>query len=90
MTNRIDYLNKIKTNTHNNLADSTTLIKTFDDMDNGFVNNILVNGSTILFRNTSEMIKNNKKNIPMDNMAHQQQMIYVLLLACWKDPIKQW
>ncbi|PIM95828.1 PLP-dependent transferase [Candidatus Hodgkinia cicadicola] len=61
MTNRIDYLNKIKTNTHNNLADSTTLIKTFDDMDNGFVNNILVNGSTILFRNTSEMIKNNKK-----------------------------
>ncbi|WP_146657061.1 PLP-dependent transferase, partial [Candidatus Hodgkinia cicadicola] len=61
MTNRINYLNKIKTNIDNNLADSTSLIKAFDDMNNGFVNNILVNGSTILFRNTSEMIKNNKK-----------------------------
>ncbi len=61
MTKRIDYLNKIKTNVGNDLADSTILIKTFDDMDNGFVNNILVNGSTISFRNTSEMIKNNRK-----------------------------
>ena len=30
-------------------------------MNNGFVINILVNESTILFKNTSEIIKNNKK-----------------------------
>ncbi len=61
MVNRTNYLNKIKTNINNSLSDSTILIRAFDDMGNGFVNNYFVDGSTVLFRNSSEMINNNAK-----------------------------
>ncbi|PIM95754.1 cystathionine beta-lyase [Candidatus Hodgkinia cicadicola] len=61
MVNRTDYLDKIEIDNKDNLSDSTVLIRAFDDMSNGFVNNSLVNGSTILFRNASEMIKTNTK-----------------------------
>ncbi len=59
MYNRLDYINKIKTDLGRELADSTLLIKMFDDTHNGFVNPSFTSGSTVLFRNASEMLGNN-------------------------------
>ncbi len=57
----MNYLDKIEIDNKNNLSDSTVLIRVFDNISNGFINNSIVNGSTILFRNVFEMIRTNTK-----------------------------
>ncbi len=57
MVNGIKPLKQIqRTNTNNNLVKITpSLIKPFNDMDNGFMINILINKSMILFGNISNI-----------------------------------
>ncbi|MFP3037794.1 MAG: PLP-dependent transferase [Candidatus Hodgkinia cicadicola] len=58
MNSRLSYLNYIKKELNKKLSDSTLLIRAFDDLYDNFVNASCVGGSTVLFRNASEMMGN--------------------------------
>ncbi|XXN13795.1 MAG: PLP-dependent transferase [Candidatus Hodgkinia cicadicola] len=53
---RLSSVNAINTVLGKKLADNTTLVRMFDDIDSGFVNSGVVGGSTVLFKNSDEML----------------------------------
>ncbi len=54
---RLDHLKRVEACVDKPMADSTLLVKGFDDVASGFVNNAPAGGSTVLFRNSSEMLR---------------------------------
>ncbi|XXN19754.1 MAG: cystathionine beta-lyase [Candidatus Hodgkinia cicadicola] len=53
---RLKSVNVVNAALDKKLADATALIRMFDDLDSGFVNSGVTGGSTVLFKNSSDML----------------------------------
>ncbi|ATY93453.1 cystathionine beta-lyase [Candidatus Hodgkinia cicadicola] len=53
---RLKSVNVVSAGLERKLADDTVLIRMFDDLDSGFVNSGVTGGSTVLFKNSSDML----------------------------------